>query len=483
MNTALGQAPEGEFLSLCLYSTGGDLAEAMKLAEVFKGWMMVLEPDAECLSACAILFMSAAARDRSFVFADVNPGRFMHHSARLGFHAPRLEFPETEACRLVDKLTDDKGQCLLTPAEAAALATRAYEDALASFKAIAVPAVETGGGDLDVAAHQSSKWKFADRLNTPISREMPADLLLAFLSVPPDDWYYIERLEEPLGWGIEIYGVPPPPVLSAGMLKSACINVASRRCAQSPDGECSAAGMDAAKTMMKDLLNSGASALKSVEILNEIMTKPVCELAPIDNCASLSATEQEGLRKVILAMTSAALEGDTTIEKMNEKLQSSINFGAYASGVTLGGRRLEAKDLAPLEGKTVTLWPRESAADSEQATGAAIPVVMQMMEVTLGASPVCDARAMWGAPEDSEEYILLDLSIDVAVHTLGQKRVLAGPVTSTSDAYNATRRFALRPWRMLPAGTLLKEIGNSDPWQFLAEGDDVFDKPANWYRN
>ena len=77
-------------LRLCLDSPGGSLDEGAKLAEfVFEtGIGTVLAPNAQCLSACAWVFMMGFTQgheDVSFT------NRRMHHTARLAFHAPGVE--------------------------------------------------------------------------------------------------------------------------------------------------------------------------------------------------------------------------------------------------------------------------------------------------------------------------------------------------------------------------------------------------------
>lgn len=74
---------------LCLDSTGGQLNEALRLAELLlsSGVGTKLKSGVSCLSACAVLFMAG----RMYVdeFGDI-PWRVMHPSARLAFHAPSL---------------------------------------------------------------------------------------------------------------------------------------------------------------------------------------------------------------------------------------------------------------------------------------------------------------------------------------------------------------------------------------------------------
>ncbi len=474
---AHGKPVGGHFLALCLFSNGGDLAEGTRLAAMFEGWMMVVEDRAECLSACAILFMSAPASNRVTMYAADNPGRYLHYRGMLGFHSPRLNFPESQACHAVGRPVANEKDCMLAPAEASLLATRAYANALASIKAIAVPAKEASGSDLPVAAHQDAEWTFVDRVTIPFSRELPTDLLLAFLTVPPEKFFYITRLEEALSWGIELYGVPPTPVLTEAMLKSACINIASRRCALSSGGECSERNIKslAARMAKLGISNEGDIEARLADFksrLSAVMTKPVCELVNVPNCQTLSAAEQEQLR----------------LGKLKELQDEALNFkqvafegarllGPYAVGVTLGGKRLDRKDLAPLKSKKLSLWPPDgqvvqSAGQVTYSTAA--------IEVGLDGTPVCDVQGVWARVPSGE--LLIRLRIDAGALELGAARPLVAAVDPTTAHEAQSPRYILKPWMMLPAGTRLSEIGPANPWGWTGEGEDFFDRPANWYR-
>ena len=89
------QSETSEGLRLCLDSQGGSLAEAARLAEyVFEtGIGTILAADATCLSACAWVFMLGHARGEEEAFLN----RRMHHSARLGFQAPRIDLGDAPA--------------------------------------------------------------------------------------------------------------------------------------------------------------------------------------------------------------------------------------------------------------------------------------------------------------------------------------------------------------------------------------------------
>lgn len=78
------------FARLCLASEGGDYNEAIKIIEAlmsFNGVATIVEANTECLSACALVFLSGHRRSSGTLIA---PYRRLHIRGKLGFHAPFL---------------------------------------------------------------------------------------------------------------------------------------------------------------------------------------------------------------------------------------------------------------------------------------------------------------------------------------------------------------------------------------------------------
>ncbi len=75
-------------LFLELNSDGGNFEEAIQISQVMqeKNLSTKLTPNAKCLSACAIIFMSG----RSFNNSGFTKSRVMHPTAILGFHSPHV---------------------------------------------------------------------------------------------------------------------------------------------------------------------------------------------------------------------------------------------------------------------------------------------------------------------------------------------------------------------------------------------------------
>lgn len=83
---------------LCLDSPGGSLAEALRMGQVLRAGGMGTRvlANRQCLSACAILFMSGSVFDPDVGFnsqielSNFYPYRMMHVTATLGFHRPSI---------------------------------------------------------------------------------------------------------------------------------------------------------------------------------------------------------------------------------------------------------------------------------------------------------------------------------------------------------------------------------------------------------
>ena len=83
----------GSFGILCLDSTGGSYAEAIKMIDALKENPAgtYIRAGAKCLSACSLVFMAGRVDEH-----ETGPlrFRFLHANGQLGFHSPALEFPE-----------------------------------------------------------------------------------------------------------------------------------------------------------------------------------------------------------------------------------------------------------------------------------------------------------------------------------------------------------------------------------------------------
>jgi hypothetical protein len=202
------RAMDPSFYALCLSSVGGDLKEALKIATLFNGWMMVVgldpifnQPD-PCYSACAVIFMTAKRRDGIYESNAHKryPGRFLHYKARLGFHAPELEFPASQGPTVTTKLAQD-----------------AYAAAITSVREITVDRS---------SPHAWERAALARHRGT----DFPAGLLIEMLTTPQQSMSEIAFVSEAVDWGIELFGFDPPKALTDRFAMMVCSNIASKRC-------------------------------------------------------------------------------------------------------------------------------------------------------------------------------------------------------------------------------------------------------------
>ncbi len=226
----LSGKPKDDYFALCLSSPGGDLREALKISKLFHSyWTMVVEDGADCISACSIIFMSAAPRDRISGYDDEAAGRFLHYRGRLGFHAPVLNFPASRA----------QG---LTPEQVAQEVQKAYGDALERMREVIF------GPAPDKAGSLRKPGAAPDKLDDTIERalrfvgeageRMPQGVVMAFMTVPNHEVLFVDSVSAAMSSNIEIYGIAPPPRLTGSLLAFACTNVAAIQCMNSTNGEC-----------------------------------------------------------------------------------------------------------------------------------------------------------------------------------------------------------------------------------------------------
>lgn len=233
---------QGSMHALCLSSSGGDIREAIRIGQLLRAdgnWMTVVEAGNACISACAVIFMSAAPRFRQFerlsfggTYEHRGAGRYLHYQATLGFHAPRLEVPA------------DAGGMVSATAVA-----EAYKRALDTMRAIIFNNPEILDPDKksegDVAREQFGAGMFPDprdRIGEPTtgtaelmdgaSRLIPEDLDWAFFAVPPDKLATVDTVSQAIRWGIDLYGFDAPATITERMLVVACANLLYVRCIQ-----------------------------------------------------------------------------------------------------------------------------------------------------------------------------------------------------------------------------------------------------------
>ena len=104
--TIVGNANAFSFF-LCLRSHGGDLAEAVKIAQFLLNTQRpsiatVVEDGKTCASACAIIFLAGNVPARVGAW----PQRFLHPRGKLLFHSSHIDLDRYTDKQLLEYLTE-----------------------------------------------------------------------------------------------------------------------------------------------------------------------------------------------------------------------------------------------------------------------------------------------------------------------------------------------------------------------------------------
>jgi hypothetical protein len=386
-------------LTLCLDSPGGDLPEAIRIGELFRGWNTVVPAHASCASACAVIFMHALDGFSPFnwpTYVDTSR-RYLHVTATLGFHAPDLLLPKD-------------GPETMSRQDAVRLAGEMYRRALASIRSVVVGS----NAERDSIARarnsddKSTTKSFVGYGHFARAR-FPTELLLAMLTTPHEDMYTITTIEEALNWGIDIFGLPPPRALTGNMLLMACYNHLHIRCQQGTlNWQC---------PFESDRFESGHD-------------------------------------------TSQASRAGDWYKTAWEEDRTSL-------------RRL---------------WPRGEQKGSSPSTTVHLfrlqqTSVDEKSKKRVPADPaLCAVEAAWNGPR------LVSLEIQTmngnAQESIQAKYAMTAErvkyLLSPGRSESGNNPDQLRPWRMLPTGTKLKELAGPNPWGWLGEGGNFFDKAPGW---
>jgi ATP-dependent protease ClpP protease subunit len=180
LQAAAAPLPEGaeeNTFTLCLFSPGGDYQEGLRIAAYLmeRSVTTSLEPNAQCYSACALIFMAGGYTfEGNFISY-----RSMHKSALLGFHAPYLKGGTSQE---------------VDTAAVYASAIRGIRD----------------------LANLGKKHHAQDDV-------MPNSLLAELLSKGPDEVFLIDTVYKAVNAKIRVIGISPPRV-NVGMIGNACVN-------------------------------------------------------------------------------------------------------------------------------------------------------------------------------------------------------------------------------------------------------------------
>jgi hypothetical protein len=175
---------------LCLRSTGGDLREAVKIAEFVLGTQRpsiatVIEDGQTCASACAIIFLAGNAPARVGAF----PQRFLHPRSRLLYHSSHVDlsgYSDEDLLAILTKPTTD-------PRGLKGRIVDLYNDGLRDVQSV-------------IAAFQ----KFIHEREDLGDHWVRPSLFLQMFAQDPDEWICIDNVDAVGRWNIQVYGYEPP---------------------------------------------------------------------------------------------------------------------------------------------------------------------------------------------------------------------------------------------------------------------------------
>lgn len=171
---------------MCLSGPGGNLAEALKIARFLydEGIGTRIEAGQSCLSACAVMFMMGT----SYFYEGIGDGhsanRWMHVTARLGFHRPELK-----------------------------LAAGGQFDSASVERSF------------DVALEATLEFVQLANNGSSLGNMVPSDLIENMFRHRGQDFYYIDTIGQTARWDIDLDGFEPPRAMDARAAHSACTNL------------------------------------------------------------------------------------------------------------------------------------------------------------------------------------------------------------------------------------------------------------------
>lgn len=181
----------GEYRTFCLNSPGGSFTEALNIAEFLMHEQpyirTVVGPGHSCYSACALAFMAGAFR----ATGQLTPDRWLHVTAKLGFHAPYIDPAHL-------------GKRQMSAAEMAA----AFDAAMRSGQRL-----------LAQLAQQTTQRSVAN----PEAWVHPG-LIQRFLKLGRSEFYMIDTVGKAAAFNIFLYGHAFPDSYSIEGLAHACQN-------------------------------------------------------------------------------------------------------------------------------------------------------------------------------------------------------------------------------------------------------------------
>jgi hypothetical protein len=207
LNKSFRRSPaKGRFFTyfLCLRSTGGDLREAVKIAQFVMSTRIpsiatIMEDGQTCASACAIIFLAGSAADSGGRRA--SPHRFLHPRGRLLIHSSQLDLgrlSDKDLLAILTKPTTD-------PRGLRGKIVDLYKDGLRDVQSV-------------IATFQPfifAREDLGDHWVRP-------SLFLDMFARDPDEWICVDNVDAVGRWNIQVYGYQPPRQPSKQNFSNAC---------------------------------------------------------------------------------------------------------------------------------------------------------------------------------------------------------------------------------------------------------------------
>lgn len=201
--TIVGNANAFSFF-LCLRSLGGDMAEAVKIAQFVlqtqrPSIATVIEDGRTCASACAIIFLAGNAPARVGAW----PQRFLHPRGKLLYHSTHIDLDRYTDKELLDYFTEPTGD------------PRGLKGKVLDLHK---------GGLRDVQSVIATYQGFIHQREELGDRWVRPSLFLEMFAQDPDEWICIDNVDTVGRWNIQVYGYQPPRVPTKQDYLNVCRN-------------------------------------------------------------------------------------------------------------------------------------------------------------------------------------------------------------------------------------------------------------------
>ena len=176
---------------LCLRSDGGDLAEAVKIAQFLLNTQRpsiatVVEDGKTCASACAIIFLAGNLPARVGAW----PQRFLHPRGKLLFHSSHIDLDRYTDKQLLEYLTEPSSD----PRGLKGKIIDLYKGGLRDVQSVIATYYQV---------FMFQREELGDRWVRP-------SLFLEMFAQDPDEWICVDNVDAVGRWNIQVFGYQPP---------------------------------------------------------------------------------------------------------------------------------------------------------------------------------------------------------------------------------------------------------------------------------